>query len=74
MILAIIVENTHRFQLAHTLPTFQKDILLLIALCGQTHLYQTIMSNKAELQSNNEELNHFIILLCKDNPIDINTK
>ena len=33
-----------------------------------------IMSNIAELQNNNEYLNHFISLLYKDNELDINTK
>ena len=74
MEMAIMEENTQRFQLACTSPIFHKDILPLIRSCGQNHLAQTIISNKAELKSNNEELNHLISLLHKDNPIDINTR
>ena len=69
-----MAENTQRFQLAHTSTMFHKDVIPLIELCGQNYLAQTIVSNKAELQSDNEELNHFISLLHKDDPIEINTR
>ena len=74
MEMAIMAENTQRFQLVCTLSMFHKDVLPLIGSCGQNHLAQIITAKKAESQSSDEELNHFISLLCKDNPIDVNTR
>ena len=71
---AIITENTQWFQLTRIALVFYRDIILIIGSCIQNNLVQSIISNNAELQYNNDELNQFVKLLYKQNQLEIDIK
>ena len=70
---AIITENSHRFQLACSLPLFHRDILRQIRSFGQNTPAQDMLWQNTELEISDNDLRQFLQLLyqLEPNPVDV---
>ena len=67
-------ENSTRFSLAHALPIFNLEIIKRIGNLSQSNEAQDLTHKNITINTSNEEINSFLVLIYQPDPFKISTE